>query len=301
MSNTLRYILTILIWGSTWLAIQYQVDSVNPIWAVSYRFGLAAILLFGLCKLRKIPLGFSLTQHRQIIFQSLFMFSLAYIFYYMGSVHLNSGYIAILGASVVIMNIFNGRLFLGIPLSRQAIIGALLGIIGLCIVFAQELTSLHSGAIHLKTLIIAILLTLLGNFMGSIGNIISKSNQNHHIPIFASNAWGMLYGSLFTALIALVTGHMPTFSFAPSFLFSLFYLSILGSIIAFEFYLRLIGELGPDKAAYVFVITPIIALVWSSFFEAFQWQLSTFMGISLILIGNSIMMHKPSNKKRVST
>ena len=290
MLNILLYLGTILIWGSTWLAIQFQVADVNPVWSVAYRFGLASLILFLCCLIKKIPLRFTKEQHAFIFLQSIFMFSLTYIFYYLGSAHLKSGYVAILGATVTVMNIVNARLFLAMPIQSKTLIGSLSGVLGLVIVFWQEFSSLKMGDISAHTLMLAILSCLIASYTGSLGNVLSKRNQNQRIPILSSNAWGMLYGTLFTVLIAGIIHAPLSFRFTPSYISALLYLSIFGSVIAFGFYLKLIGSLGPDKAAYIFVLTPIVALILSSFFEAFHWQLSTLIGIILILVGNSIVM-----------
>ncbi len=61
---------------------------------------------------------------------------------------------------------------------------------------------------------------------------------------------------------------------------------VFGSILTFAGYLRLITVLGPDKAAYMRMLVPIIALTLSSIFEGYQWSLSAFAGLALVLAGN---------------
>ena len=73
---------------------------------------------------------------------------------------------------------------------------------------------------------------------------------------------------------------------------SLLYLSIFGSIIAFTCYLTLLGKIGADKAAYVTLIIPVIALILSTIFEEYTWTLYAFVGVALILIGNMLVFKK---------
>jgi len=70
------------------------------------------------------------------------------------------------------------------------------------------------------------------------------------------------------------------------------YLSIFGSIIAFTCYLTLLGKIGADKAAYVTLIIPVIALILSTIFEEYTWTLYAFVGVALILIGNMLVLIK---------
>ncbi|HEX9596383.1 MAG TPA: EamA family transporter, partial [Anaerolineales bacterium] len=78
MQNTFLYIVTVLIWGSTWLAITLQLGEVAPEWSVAYRFFLASLLLFIYSKLRRLKLRFSLREQLFIALQGLLLFSVNY-------------------------------------------------------------------------------------------------------------------------------------------------------------------------------------------------------------------------------
>jgi hypothetical protein len=47
MSNPTLYALTVLIWGSTFFAIEFQLGVVAPEVSLVYRYSAAALLLFG--------------------------------------------------------------------------------------------------------------------------------------------------------------------------------------------------------------------------------------------------------------
>jgi drug/metabolite transporter (DMT)-like permease len=79
---------------------------------------------------------------------------------------------------------------------------------------------------------------------------------------------------------------------------SLLYLAVFGSIIAFGAYLSLVGRIGAEKAAYTSIISPVIALTLSSFFENFHWTPEIAAGIILCLAGNVITLQKA--KKRTA-
>jgi drug/metabolite transporter (DMT)-like permease len=212
----------------------------------------------------------------------------------MGSAHLISGYVAIAGATIAIINIFNARLFLNTALNGWVISGALIGIAGLFLVFWNEFAKTFHDHDSMHLLIIAIAYCLLGTYFASLGNIMSKRNQQLNMPILQTNAWGMLYGTICTTLIAILLHEPMKLSFSLSYITALLYLSTFGTVIAFGMYLRLLGSIGPERAAYIFILTPIVALVLSSLFEDFHWQFSTLCGIALILLGNLFVMHKPA-------
>ena len=54
MSNTFLYVVTVLIWGSTWLAIEFQLGVVEPEVSVVYRYVMASAILFIYCKYKNL-------------------------------------------------------------------------------------------------------------------------------------------------------------------------------------------------------------------------------------------------------
>ena len=64
----------------------------------------------------------------------------------------------------------------------------------------------------------------------------------------------MIYGALLMTIVAIVTGKEFVFDFSNKYVFSLVYLSIFGSVIAFNAYLTLVGRVGPGKAAYAILV-----------------------------------------------
>ena len=63
MNNLLLYAATVAIWGSTWLAINFQLGSIAPVVSLTYRFALAAAILMVFCVLRGRCLRFGPRAH----------------------------------------------------------------------------------------------------------------------------------------------------------------------------------------------------------------------------------------------
>ena len=80
--------------------------------------------------------------------------------------------------------------------------------------------------------------------------------------------------------------------FDPSFGFvaSMLYLAMFGSVIAFGSYLVLLGRIGPDRATYLTVLFPVVALPLSPLFEGTTWSQDQFVDVSLVLLGNVIAL-----------
>ena len=67
-----------LIWGSTWLAITFQLGVVEPEVSVVYRFALAAVILFVWCAVRGQRLRFQPRTHAWLALQGSTLFGLNY-------------------------------------------------------------------------------------------------------------------------------------------------------------------------------------------------------------------------------
>jgi len=286
MSNTVLYALTVLIWGSTWFAIEFQLGVVEPEVSVVYRYCLAAFILFIYCKYKKLPLQFNLNTHVWFVFLGLFLFCLNYIFAYRAQVHITSALAAISFSTMLWMNIILSRLVFRTRAGRQVIFGAVLGILGIFVIFAPQI-----GEVSLDdSIFFGSVLALLGAFSASCGNIVSQAAQQRALPVVQANAWGMLYGALLTALLALLQGHEFTFDATFTYIVSLSYLAVFGSVVAFGAYLTLLGRIGAHRAGYATVMFPVVALILSMLFEGLALDMSIVIGASLVLTGNLLVL-----------
>lgn len=290
------YLATVLIWGSTFYAIKFQLGDVPEMWSIAYRFGLAALLLWCWCLWRKLPLRFTRRQHGWMALQGLFLFCLNYLLIYLATSDLTSGLIAVVFSSIVLMNILNGALFFGRPVEMKTLLGALLGILGIAFVFWPELAGLESNSSAFWGLV----LSIAGTYIASLGNMLSSKNQQQHLPVVQSNVFGMSYGALMMAILAMVQGIMPVFDTSLSFNLSLLYLSLFGSVLAFGAYLTLVGRIGPAKAAYTMVLFPIVALGISTIFENYHWSWFALIGVCIVALGNLIILVPTAQLKRLA-
>jgi drug/metabolite transporter (DMT)-like permease len=283
------YLSSVLIWGSTWFAIKFQLGVVAAEVSLVYRFGIAAILLIMFCLLTRRNLKYSPRQHGFIALQGLFLFSSNYLVFYWATSLLTSGIVALMFSTVILMNIVNAALFMGSRVRPRVVIGAGFGIAGIAAIFWAEVSDVGDNADTWRGL----WMCLLATWFASIGNIISVRNQKNNIPVIQTNAWGMAYGSLIMAVFAFFSGVPFNYEFTTSYSLSLLYLAIFGSILAFGSYLTLIGRIGADKAAYAAVLFPVIALGLSTLFEDYQWTMRALFGFILVLLGNYLVLTRP--------
>ncbi len=290
MSNWLLYVLTVAVWGTTWLAIEFQLGEVSPEVSVFYRYALAAALLFAWCRWRNLNLSFDRRAHLLFVLLGTLLFSVNYIITYYAQQYITSALTAIAFSTMLWMNIVNARLFFGTRAGASVIAGSALGVAGILLLFLPEVKKISL----MDATLYGAGLAVLGAFVASLGNMVSQGAQKIGLPIVQSNAWGMLYGALVTGTIALVQGKDFAIDTSVQYLMSLGYLSIFGSIVGFGTYLTLLGRIGAHKAGYTMVMFPVVAIALSVFFEGLVLTAEMLMGVALVLLGNILILKSRS-------
>ena len=290
MRSVALYAVTVLIWGTSWLAIIYQLGVVDPMVSVAYRFILAAVIMHGLCWVRRQPMRFSRRDHCFLALQGASLFALNYWLFYNAELHIASGLAAVVFSTIIVWNILIGAVWIRHPLDRRVLLGVGLGLCGIALVFWPEVQDFEANETGLYGLGLSIVATILA----SLGNIASARNQQAGISVLSSNAWAMTYGAGLMVLLALVSGKPFDFMATPLYVGALLYLSVFASVIAFWSYLTLVGEIGPDRAAYATLLFPLVALGLSTVFEDYVWTLPAIIAVCLILGGNLLTLRKPA-------
>lgn len=288
MSNLGLYIVAVLIWGSTWLVIKFQLGVVPPTVSVAWRFALAALILLAYSAFRRRPLGFSARDHLWIALQGVLLFGLNYTGIYLAEQYLTSGLVAVVFSIVVFMNAVGMRLFFSLPIRPATIVAAVVGVAGVTLVFWPEMRRFSSSGEQFYGLAAAVGATA----VASLGNMVATRIHRRQLPVTQINAWSMLYGAVFVAVVAFATGQRFAFDVSWPYVASLIYLSLFGSALAFGAYLTLMRRIGADRASYTAVAIPVVALLLSTAFEHLRWQLETFLGIALCLGGNVLMLRR---------
>ncbi len=295
MLNFFLYAAASLIWGSTWFAIKLQLTQVPPILSVGYRFCLASIILLMYCLLTHRKLAFSRRDHTFMALQGFTLFGLSYCMSYLATGYLTSGLVAVVFSSILMWNILNLRLFMRQPVAWRAFCGGLVGLFGIAVLFWRDL-----AAFAATRGVIGLVMALVGAYMASVGNVVGSRNARSGVPVTQANVYGMAYGGLLTLAIHFGGGGEPTMDWSLGYLCPMLYLTLFGSVVAFGCYMLLIERIGAEYAAYVTLLMPVIALIFSTLFEDYQWALSAGLGVAVVLAGNLLILMPTHTLTRVS-
>ncbi|MBT8422327.1 MAG: EamA family transporter [Gammaproteobacteria bacterium] len=288
MANLILYLATVLIWGSTWYAIDFQLGVVEPSVSLAYRYLIAAGIAFAWCVATRRSLRFPLRSHVRFLLLGTFLFGLNYLSAYQAQFYISSALNAIGFSTMIVINMLNAWLFFRRRPTGRMYLGAALGIAGILLVFLPEVEEVALT----DAILIGMFFSVLGTLFASFGNIASEAMQRDRLPIMQANAWGMLYGALLNILIAVAQGKPFVIDTSLTYLGSLVYLAVIGSVVAFACYLTLLGRIGLERAGYASVLIPVVALLFSVMLEGLQPGVTLLAGLTLAVAGNVFVLKR---------
>jgi drug/metabolite transporter (DMT)-like permease len=282
MQVALLYATVVLIWGSTWIVITFQLGPVAEEVSVAYRFGLASIALFIYAAISGRRVRIPLDSYGKVVLMGLLMYSSSYMLVYHATSLITSGLVAVVFSLIIVSNAFFERLFFRKPLEGRMMLASAFGVGGIVFLFWPEVSSFDLA----DQTIVGVVMATIAVVIVSLGNMVAIVNTTRNLPVTAVNAHAMAWGFLSSMLISLLMGKSINFSFETAYVLSLIYLAVFGSAIAFGAYLALLRLIGSARAAYTSVLFPIVALIISTIFEGYQWSTLAVIGVALIVAGN---------------
>lgn len=285
-SLVIAYLLVVIIWSTTPLAIKWSGESVGFIFGVTARMFIGAVLALTLTLIlfRKLPMHS--TAIKVYLAATLAIFG-AMTTTYWGAQFVSSGLISVVfGLTPIITAWAAARLLHENSLTLPKILGSLLGLLGLLVIFFQQI-QLGPQA---YTGFLAILLAVMLHSMSSV--LIKYIDAK--LPALVVTAGGLLFSlPLFVLLYILFADPLPaTMPVRP--LWSAIYLGVMGSVVGFVCFYYVLANLQATTVALITLLTPVIALWLGSILnnESLTWAI--IIGTLLVLLG--LALHQWSNK-----
>ena len=248
-----------LIWGSTYLAIQFAIESMPPLIMLGARFGLAGILLY--CVMR----GLGVEKPDGAMWKSGLL---------IGTLTLGVGTGAVAWAEIYIASGIAALLVTTVPLwmvllqwkwkngqrPNAAVFGGLLlGAVGI-VLLVNPIGFVRTASWQETLAMIAI---LVGSFSWSFGSLLSRDVRLPKSP-FMSTALQMVGGGLSLLIAGLIRGEaaqLDVLAITRGSWLALGYLFIFGSIIAFSSYVWLMNNAPSEKVVTYAYVNPVVAVI----------------------------------------
>lgn len=285
------YALTVIAWSLSWYAIEFQVGTVANEVNIVWRFGIATALMFSWVVLKRGRLRFAPADHMRFMALGVLMFSSNFLLFYYGAGYLVSGLLSVVFSLASVFNMLLGALVMRERPSPRILLGGLTGFCGIALMFLPEVVGHDLGGGTL----VGLAFCVAGTLSFCIGNVISAAGMRKGLPLVSMNAWGMFYGTLWSAILASLMGR--TFAVVPTVAYfgSLLFLAVVSTILGFAAYLTLLGRIGAARAGYATVMFPIFALLVSTVLEGYRWTAFAIVGLALVAIGNVLVVRGGRN------
>jgi drug/metabolite transporter (DMT)-like permease len=282
----LLYTVTVLSWSASWFALKLQVGTVPVQVSLFWRYTLAATIMLIWALAVRAPMRFSLATHLRFVLMGAFMFCINFALFYYAAPLLASGLLSVVFSLASVVNVLIAIVFFGTRPAVNVLLGVLLGVIGMAMMFWPVI----AGQNFDSSALFGLGLCILGTLSFCIGNLFSASLQKKKVPVVSASTWGMAYGAVLSALIALAQGDAFIFDWSVQYVGSLVFLTIVSSVIAFAAYLTLLGRIGASRAGYATVMFPVVALLISSVMEDYRMGLVAGAGLVIVLVGNVFVL-----------
>ena len=278
----------VLVWGTTWHAITYQLSTFPAELGVALRFAIAGAAALALSRWRGHRLAFSLADHGALALQGFFLYGFAYVCVYHAERFVPSGLVAVGYSASPLLAGVGAALLFGDSIGRRFLGGGVLGVAGVALMFWPEIARPASG----NEARLGATFTVAAVLLSAVGSLAASRNRARGVPLLPAISFGMLYGAAAAAIAWLVLdpGQPLALPRQASWWLSLVYLALAGSVLAFACFLTLQDRVGVGPAGTVGVTTPLLALVVSLALEGFRPTLLTAAGAALAVVGNALML-----------
>lgn len=285
-----------LIWGSTYLAIRYAIETLPPLLMMGMRHLSAGVALYAWTRWRGTQAP-KLREWGQPMLIGALLFlgghgSLAW-----AEQRVPSGIAALLVATlpmwIVVLARAKGteRRF-----TKRALIGLAMGFVGVAVLFGPDVLR-HSGEVNL----LGAAMVLFGTFLWAVGTIWMRSVKMPESPAISS-AIQMLGGGGALMIMAALTRETAGFhlsSVSGRSWMALGYLVLFGSIIAFTAYSWLHMVATPSRVATYAYVNPVVAVLLGWLLASEPMGVFTVVAMTVILAGVALVNAGQSDEQEL--
>lgn len=282
-SNRLTIICAFLaiyvIWGSTYLAIRYAVETIPPLYTAGFRHFTAGSIMLLWCFAKRIYPTWA--QVRSSIVIGFLFFLVGHGTLHWAEQKVPSGLASLLIATEpIFVFILASAVARKWRVNTQLVAGAAIGLGGVALLMGKTQLTSTPG------MFIASIAILIGALSWSAGIIYSRNSNLSGKPLLLS-ALSTLSGSILLLITATITGEYRGFSLAHVTFRSwaaLLYLILFGSVTAFTAYNWLLERYSPTLVATHTYVNPIVAVLLGWFFAGEAVTLNVCLSAAMVIL-----------------
>jgi drug/metabolite transporter (DMT)-like permease len=293
MKSRLVWLLLCAIWGSTWLFIKLGLADLPPITFAGIRFLIAATILLSLIAVRRQPLPRNRNDWILLAVTGVLAFTLNYGLVFWGEQYISSGLASLLQATIPAFGLVIAHFYLPAErLNAVKIIGVLMGVTGVGVIFSNQLSASGNRALAGSAALV------LSSICVAFSNVLLKARGRNLDPSIIA-AGQMLCGLIPLLIVGIpLEGNPLHFRWTTIAVVSLFYLAIVGSVLAFLLYYWLLRHMDVTKTMLIALVTPIFAVTLGMIVLDEQLNWRTFAGGALIMAGISLIVLRRTVKSQ---
>ncbi len=291
MKPRLVWLLLCCIWGSTWLFIKLGLEDLPPFTFAGIRFVIAVAILATIVAIRRLSLPKTARDWLLLVISGVLAFCVNYGLLFWGEQYISSGLAAVLQSTIPAFGLVIAHFYLpGEQMTPVKILGVVLGVIGVAVIFSNQLDVAGPKALAGCAALIV------SSSGAAYSNVLVKTYGKHLDPAILAG------GQMFFGLIPLLLIGIPwegsplNFHWTPMAVLALFYLAIVGSVVAFLLYYWLVQNMDVTKTMLIALVTPVVAVTLGMLVlnEELHWR--TLLGGLMIISGIAIIVTRQAPK-----
>jgi drug/metabolite transporter (DMT)-like permease len=294
MKARLVWLTLCCIWGSTWLFIKLGLEDLPPLTFAGIRFVIAFFILLIIIRIRGLPLPRSRSDLQLLTLTGFLSFTVNYGTIFWGEQHISSGLAAVLQATIPAFGLVIAHFYLpGERMTWARIVGVILGVIGVAVVFSNQLEIAGGKALAGSVAVV------FGSAVVAYSNVLVKARGKKLDPAILA-AGQMFFGLIPLLLVGIpLEGNPFKFHWTPMAVLALFYLAVVGSVIAFLLYYWLVHNMDVTKSMLIALVTPVVAVILGMIVLREQLNWRTIAGGALIMSGIGFIVTQKRRKAKV--
>jgi len=265
----LVWLLLATIWGSTWLMIKIGLADLPPVTFAAVRFVVAAAPLCAFLAIRRRPLRYSRADWRLMTVTGLLTFAFNYTLVFWGESHISAGLAAILYTTFPILGMLQAHWLLPAePLSRRKLGGALVALIGVAVIFYNQVSLQGPWALAGSVALVA---AATGT---AYADVIIKGSGSHIEPVTMTAVQMVVSLPPMLALALIVDGSPSALHWTPRAVGALLYLAFVGSSFTFVLLYWLIQRMQVTRTMMIPLFSTVVAVTLDALIlgERLHWR-----------------------------